>query len=584
MFHFTYIGIPTPTFPAPLPRRLASVLLQSRSIHSNSPARAANRPLRPLSYEELIQRKRDEEKRLQDLELAKQKYEAERKSAFLPPSQSPVGSAFAPRRGSRRFLRALYKNFAARNKTSYPFPETLPQIGGVIKRRKTYFKKGHQLLKARQKRLFTKTLEYILKRRKMMNISARRAAFTIFRKEKFEENEVTATKEEVMQWKEGDDTYVLPITTADIDKVSSKAVTLRKHTATQLAIRLAASVLREDCVIAFPTETVYGLGANALSTTAVEKIYKAKGRPSDNPLIVHFGSLDHLRSFSEIPDVYLPLLKKFSPGPVTILLKVKPEMNISPVVTAGLDTVAVRIPASPLARALILEANLPIAAPSANASTRPSPTLAEHVNADLNGRLPLILSADGDTGSQCDVGLESTVVDGLSDPPTILRLGGVSLEQIQGLGGRWQNTIIYQKPKTDINGDQEFKPRTPGMKYRHYSPRCPVYVYPFNSPQPTSPPSLLPSSDIPRRKIAVLCTHNWEPKEIPNADVQYNWMGDNGEDVARNLFKCVREMDEWGAEIILVEGVEEVGIGRSVMERLRKMAGDTLQETEPEKA
>src|SRR5204863_8744052 len=136
----------------------------------------------------------------------------------------------------------------------------------------------------------------------------------------------------------------------------------------------------------------------------------------------------------------------------------------------------------------ILEAHLPIAAPSANASSRPSPTQAQHVFADLNGRIPLILSADEDPETQCDVGIESTVIDGLSNPPTILRLGGISPEEIRKIGGPWENTIIYQKPavmpeKNGVPPDEDFKPRTPGMKYRHYSPRCPVYVYPSNSRQ-----------------------------------------------------------------------------------------------------
>ena len=260
-------------------------------------------------------------------------------------------------------------------------------------------------------------------------------------------------------------------------------------------------------------------------------------------------------------------------------------MGISSLVTAGLDTIAVRVPSSPLARALILESQLPIAAPSANASTRPSPTMAEHVYNDLNTRIPLILTADEDFESQCDVGLESTVVDGLSSPPTILRLGGVILEDIRSLGGPWRDTVIYKKPvatPNHTNGDssrEEFKPRTPGMKYRHYSPRCPVYVYAYGSAQPERPSDLLSArEDGKERKIAVLCTRDWEPKdEEDNVELQYNWLGDNNEEVARNLFKCVRAMDEWGAQVILVEGVEEVGIGRSVMERLKKMTGGSIE-------
>jgi len=160
------------------------------------------------------------------------------------------------------------------------------------------------------------------------------------------------------------------------------------------------------------------------------------------------------------------------------------------------------------------------------------------------------------------------------------------LEDIRALGGPWRDTVIYKKPMATVNqtnGDthtEEFKPRTPGMKYRHYSPRCPVYVYASGSAQPERPSDLLPArEDGKDMKIAVLCTKDWEPKEEEeeNVELQYNWLGDNNEEVARNLFKCVRAMDEWGAEVILVEGVEEVGIGRSVMERLKKMAGGRIE-------
>ena len=420
---------------------------------------------------------------------------------------------------------------------------------------------------------------------KKMDEWGKRTAYKYLQKATMEKDEVAYRVEEISKWKEGEDeTYALRVTTADIDQITPDKAKFKKFSESKVSIRTAAKILQADSVVAFPTETVYGLGANALSTTAVEKIYKAKHRPADNPLITHFGSLKHLESFSPIPEIYLPLVETFWPGPLTILLPVTPEMGVSPLVTAGLDTVAVRVPSSPLARALILECKLPIAAPSANASTRPSPTMAVHVYNDLNTRIPLILTADEDSESQCDVGLESTVVDGLSSPPTVLRLGGVSLEDIRALGGPWRDTVIYKKPvasANQTNGDthvEEFKPRTPGMKYRHYSPRCPVYVYAYGSAQPDKLSDLLlRREDGKERKIAVLCTKDWEPKEEENVDLQYNWLGDNNEEVARNLFKCVRAMDEWGAEVILVEGVEEVGIGRSVMERLKKMAGGSIE-------
>ena len=415
---------------------------------------------------------------------------------------------------------------------------------------------------------------------KKLERQAKRAAFRIFLHQHREKKQMEFNKDIVMNWKEGEETYILPVTTADIAEVTKDKVAFKRFSETSTSIKLAAQLLQDDCVVAFPTETVYGLGANALSSSAVQKIYQAKNRPSDNPLIAHFGSTRQLEEFTEIPKIYIPLIESFWPGPLTILIPVKPKMGISPLVTAGLNTVAVRVPSNPLARALISEANVPIAAPSANASTRPSPTLAAHVEADLNGRIPLILSADEDPASQCDVGLESTVVDGLSSPPTILRLGGVSLEQIRALGGIWRTTVIYQKPTSNGTTEEEFKPRTPGMKYRHYSPNCPVYVFKAGSPQPELPSKYLPLSDVEERKVAVLCTNNWEPKSDPNAQVEFNWLGGDAEEVARNLFKCVRDMDQWGAEVIIVEGVEEKGIGRSVMERLKKMAGGVIEGSE----
>ena len=438
---------------------------------------------------------------------------------------------------------------------------------------------------------------------------AKRAAYKIVERRVMEVAQQKVDLARLREWKEGKETFVLPVSTKDVIKDSLKngkdlkktkdlketketmeKVVFKTYSDTKGNLKLGGALLRSGEVVAFPTETVYGLGANALSTSAVQKIYTAKNRPADNPLIVHFGSTSHLQTFfsNTIPLNYLPLIETFWPGPLTILLPNIPELGISSLVTAGLDTVAVRVPSSPLARGLILEAGVPIAAPSANASTRPSPTMAAHVFRDLNERIPVILSADEDVGAECDVGLESTVVDGLSEPPAILRLGGVSLESIRALGGIWRDTVIYQKPSKDkdavTNGEQEdseeeFKPRTPGMKYRHYSPRCPVYLYPANSPQPPTLSQHLPRSDSTDRKIAVLCTKNWEPMVDEKAEVEFNWLGSDDEEIARNLFKCVRDVDEWGAECIVVEGVEEKGIGRSVMERLRKMSGGIMQES-----
>ena len=539
---------------------------------------ATKRATRPLSFAELVQRQKAQEARQEEQERARREFEQSIQRKQTPSYQRI--SAFRPEWGSPRYRRSIFKNRLGLDDSSYPFPESTGPVGGLRRRKRVYFRTGHRFLLARYLEARHKRLVVAEKAPKELEALAKKTALNITKQRYKEARQMEYDKSLVENWKEGDETFLLPITTADITKVTKNTVSIREFSQTSTSINLAAQVLREDCVVAFPTETVYGLGANALSSTAIQKIYRAKNRPSDNPLISHFGSIEQLEAFTQIPEHYLPLIETFWPGPLTLLLPVKPEMGISPLVTASLDTLAVRVPSNPLARALILKAGIPIAAPSANASTKPSPTLATHVQNDLNGRIPLILSADDDLEMHCEVGLESTVVDGLSNPPVILRLGGISPEQIRSLGGIWRNTVVYQPPKPAVNGlsEDDFKPRTPGMKYRHYSPTCPVHVFKAGSMQPESPSKYLPPSEAEGRKIAILCTRNWEPKPDPGAQVEFNWLGDDSEEVARNLFKCVREMDQWGAEVILVEGVEESGIGRSVMERLRKMAGGLVEE------
>lgn len=245
--------------------------------------------------------------------------------------------------------------------------------------------------------------------------------------------------------------------------------------------------------VAFPTETVYGLGADATHSDAVKGIYKAKGRPSDNPLIIHVCDLNMLReticpgylervrqglSLSDpIPDIYQKLIKRFWPGPLTIILPNPDDSKLAPEVTAGLSTFGARMPDSPLALSLICLTGHPLAAPSANASTRPSPTTAYHVLQDLNGKIELIIN--GGAGA-CTVGVESTVVDGLCYPPVILRPGGVSIDAIREVTG-WEDVqIAYQDSKEVMCGLNA--PRAPGMKYKHYSPKAKVVLYESISP------------------------------------------------------------------------------------------------------
>lgn len=232
----------------------------------------------------------------------------------------------------------------------------------------------------------------------------------------------------------------------------------------------AARLAKGDFPVGFPTETVYGLGADATSSKAVKGIYSAKGRPSDNPLIIHICDLEMLSSLTseKIPQIYVPLIMKFWPGPLTILLPNPKVSKLAPEVTAGLKTFGVRMPDSTLALSLIKLAGVPLAAPSANTSTKPSPTTAQHVLGDLRYKIEIILD-----GGPCQVGVESTVVDGLCDPPLVLRPGGVSLDSIKACPG-WAGVQKGYRDSSEVGQDA---PRAPGMKYKHYSPKAAVFLF-----------------------------------------------------------------------------------------------------------
>ncbi|KAF2237378.1 translation factor, partial [Viridothelium virens] len=365
----------------------------------------------------------------------------------------------------------------------------------------------------------------------------------------------------------------------------------------------AHSLKHSDVPVAFPTETVYGLGADATRSEAVKGIYKAKQRPVDNPLIVHISSLNQLRqllrpsgqrgiangaTFDPIPDIYKPLIQKFWPGPLTILLPTPNDSRLAPEVTAGLKTFGARMPGSLLAMVLIKLAGVPLAAPSANASTKPSPTVAEHVKYDLDGRIDTILD-----GGPCDVGVESTVVDGLSTPPSILRPGGVSIEQLRQCVG-WENVVIGYKDSSETG----LAPKAPGMKYRHYSPKAQVVLYHANNPQPEW--NKVIEEFGPRKSIGFINTKKWNlPKEkmattaigSDRGESQSNdaasspvtsseskvcviSLGRDTESIARGLFSALRDLDKRGAEMIFVEGIDEQegATAAAVMNRLRKAA------------
>lgn len=335
-------------------------------------------------------------------------------------------------------------------------------------------------------------------------------------------------------------------------------------------------ILQAETPIAFPTETVYGLGASALSTPAVKGIYAAKNRPADNPLIIHISSVDQLERKllfnTSIPDIYRPLIEKFWPGPLTILLPVPENTNISSSCTVGQSTFAVRMPSNPIARSLIALSDIPLAAPSANASTKPSPTRASHVYHDLQGRIPLILD-----GGPCDVGVESTVVDGLTDPPMLLRPGGVSLEEIRKYGGeRWQNIQLAK-----ASADKNEKVRTPGMKYKHYSPRAPVALFINPTDSESRVKEFISQFEPTPQRVAVLTSRAFGEPVVQAVqehcqDVTVLSLGTSGAEISRNLFAMLREVDEQGMDLIVVEGIDETEEGLAVMNRLKKAASTII--------
>lgn len=392
------------------------------------------------------------------------------------------------------------------------------------------------------------------------------------------------------------------------------------------AVEEAAERLRtSDIPVGFPTETVYGLGADATRSAAVRGIYKAKQRPSDNPLIVHVDSIDMITRLLNpqetspttesitIPQIYQTLISRFWPGPLTILLPNPPHSLLAKEVTADLRTFGVRMPSSAFARLLIHVTDRPLAAPSANASTKPSPTTAQHVYHDLQGRIDLILD-----GGPCGVGVESTVVDGLSDPPAVLRPGGIGIEEIRACPG-WETVKVGYRDGA-LQGKEV--PRAPGMKYKHYSPKAEVVLFEPKShvasiarriredlnntaigarkvgivrtrhwperlglfsdraPPPSARPdknnNTLPNLPLSVFEFAVAANNDGNPSSpAPKAKTVYDLsLGPDTEGIARGLFSALRTLDELNVDVIYIEGIpdNEGDLAAAVMNRLRKAA------------
>ena len=323
----------------------------------------------------------------------------------------------------------------------------------------------------------------------------------------------------------------------------------------------AGALVRAGQVVAFPTETVYGLGANALNPQAVAKIFAAKGRPQDNPLIVHIARKEDINSLTTGLNANArKIMEHFMPGPLTIIV---PKAEIIPDVTsAGLDTVGVRFPINKYAQEFILACGCPIAAPSANLSGRPSPTNAQDVLEDMQGKVAGILD-----GGSCGVGLESTVVDTTSPVPTICRPGGVTYEMLTEVLG-----AVEIDPA--LLGDKNFKPIAPGMKYRHYAPKEPVYLLEGNAVELL--PSLVGKAVASGLKVGVLCDAAMSAQlaQLKQQEgILLSCWGESREALAADLFYLLRDFDRTQPDVILAQGVSEDGIGLAIMNRLRKAAG-----------
>lgn len=326
-------------------------------------------------------------------------------------------------------------------------------------------------------------------------------------------------------------------------------------------IEEAAEIIRDGGTVAFPTETVYGLGANALNEEAVKKIFIAKGRPQDNPLIVHVASKDIYNLVKEVPPIAQELINKFWPGPLTIILEKK---DIIPNMTsANLSTIGIRMPNSEIALKLIELSERPIAAPSANISGRPSPTEVERCIDDLNGRVDYIIG-----GESSDIGVESTIIDCTVNPPMILRPGGITLEMLREIDSNiYIDKALKSKPSADL------KPKAPGMKYRHYAPKANLKIIRGKNEKTIEIITEMLENYIEKNNDVAIITTDENLNKFDKGNVISLGSEKNLSEIAKNLFEALRKCDDIGVQYILCQGFEEKGVGVAIMNRLSKAAG-----------
>lgn len=331
---------------------------------------------------------------------------------------------------------------------------------------------------------------------------------------------------------------------------------------TEQDIEEGARIIREGGLVAFPTETVYGLGADALNSEAVAKVYKAKGRPSDNPMIVHIAEPEQILdlTFEITPDMQ-KLMETFWPGPLTMVVPARPR--VPRVTTGGLDTVAVRMPDNEATLRLIKAAGTPLAGPSANLSGHPSPTRASHVEDDLHGRIDAIIE-----GEPCRVGIESTVIDMTETVPTVLRPGMIIPEQIRAVLSKDVaiDPAILKKPDIFNNGGlletgDDYKPRSPGMKYKHYAPKAEMIIF----------------QGDPEKVRLAMAEEKMRRVEF-GQKVGVIMYGDDPKEAAHDFFAQLRSFDKSGVDVIIAAALKEEGAGFSVMNRMFKSAGYNIRE------
>lgn len=344
--------------------------------------------------------------------------------------------------------------------------------------------------------------------------------------------------------------------------MNTKIIQIDRENFTDEELFEAAEILRNGGLVAIPTETVYGLGANALDESASKKIYEAKGRPSDNPLIAHISCMGELSALvKEIPEAGKKLAEKYWPGPLTMIF---PKKDIVPYgTTGGLETVAIRMPSDPVANRLIKLAGVPVAAPSANTSGRPSPTKAEHVVEDMNGKIEMIIDS-GEVG----IGVESTIVDVSGEVPMLLRPGAITMEMLRETLGEVEiDPAILGPLSADV------KPKAPGMKYRHYAPKAEMTLVEGETERVVEfinhEAKLALEAGL---QVGIICTE--ESRECYECGIlKVIGSRENEESVAHNLFAVLREFDDQKVDCIFSESFSKDRLGQAIMNRLCKAAG-----------